>query len=233
MLARFKRKIHGDEQGITGLETAIILIAFVMVAAVFAYVVLSAGLFSSQKAKQSVNAALAETKSTVMVKGDILAEMTDDNGIPVVNKIYFTVGSLSGSDPIDFTDTTSGSNVVTISYSDAYQQYPALPWTMKKIITINDDNLLDENEFFQIIVDLSPVNHIGTYAATPTPTVTPTDTPTPTPTPTTTPTPTPTQDPTLVGRYHHFSLQLAPPSGAVLTIERTIPAKVSKIINLY
>jgi archaeal flagellin FlaB len=226
MLARFQKKIHSDERGITGLETAIILIAFVMVASVFAYVVLSAGLFSSQKAKQSVNAALSETKSTVMVKGDILAEMVDDEGTPVVNKIYFTVGSLSGSDPIDFTDTQAGKNVVTISYSDAYQQFPALPWQMVKVITVNDDNLLDENEFFQIIVDLSLVNHIE---ATPTPI--PTDTPTPTPTPT--PTSTATPDGSKVGRYHQFALQLKPPTGAVLTIERTIPAKVSKIINLY
>jgi archaeal flagellin FlaB len=224
MLARFNKKIHSNEQGITGLETAIILIAFVMVASVFAYVVLSAGLFSSQKAKQSVNAALSETKSTVMVKGDVLAEMIDDNGTPVVNKIYFTVGSLAGSDPIDFTDTQDGKNVVTISYSDAYQQFPALPWQMVKVITVNDDNLLDENEFFQIIVDLSPVNHIET-----TPTPTPTETPTPTPTPTSTATP----DLSKVGRYHQFALQLKPPSGAVLSIERTVPAKVSKIINLY
>jgi len=227
MLARFKRRMHGDEQGITGLETAIILIAFVMVASVFAYVVLSAGLFSSQKAKQSVNAGLAETKSTVMLKGDILAGMVDDEGTAVVNTIYFTVGSLSGSDPIDFTDSQQGKNVVTISYSDAYQQFPALPWKMNKIITANDDNLLDENEFFQIIVDLSPVNHIE--ASSPTPTPTPTETPTPTPTPT----PTSTPDKTNVGRYHQFVLQLKPPSGAVLTIERTVPAKVSKIINLY
>jgi len=45
------RKLRERQEGITGLETAIILIAFVIVASVFAYVVLSAGLFSSQKAK--------------------------------------------------------------------------------------------------------------------------------------------------------------------------------------
>ena len=35
-----------EERGITGLGTAIVLIAFVVVAAVFAFVVLSTGLFS-------------------------------------------------------------------------------------------------------------------------------------------------------------------------------------------
>ena len=36
------------ERGITGLETAIILIAFVVVASVFAFTVLSTGIFSSE-----------------------------------------------------------------------------------------------------------------------------------------------------------------------------------------
>ena len=39
------KRAVGDERGITGLETAIILIAFVVVASVFAYAVLTAGLF--------------------------------------------------------------------------------------------------------------------------------------------------------------------------------------------
>jgi archaeal flagellin FlaB len=38
--------------GITGLETAIIMIAFVLVASVFSYVVISAGLFASQKSRE-------------------------------------------------------------------------------------------------------------------------------------------------------------------------------------
>ena len=36
-----------DQRGITGLETAIVLIAFVVVASVFAFAVLSTGLLSS------------------------------------------------------------------------------------------------------------------------------------------------------------------------------------------
>jgi len=45
-MSKFFRKIRDKQEGITGLKTAIILIAFVIVASVFAYVVLSAGLFS-------------------------------------------------------------------------------------------------------------------------------------------------------------------------------------------
>ncbi len=55
MFKKFLRLIARDEKGITGLETAIILIAFVVVAAVFAYTALSAGLFSTQKSQEAVS----------------------------------------------------------------------------------------------------------------------------------------------------------------------------------
>src|SRR5512142_1887967 len=59
------RAARNDERGITGLETAIILIAFVVVAAVFAFVVLSTGLFSSERGKEAVYAGLAKTRGTM------------------------------------------------------------------------------------------------------------------------------------------------------------------------
>ena len=57
MKGRFVKAIgsfHRGQKGITGLETAIILIAFVTVAAVLAYSVLSAGIFSSERGKEAV-----------------------------------------------------------------------------------------------------------------------------------------------------------------------------------
>ncbi len=49
MWKKFLKTLRREERGITGLETAIILIAFVVIASIFAYTVLSAGIFSSQK----------------------------------------------------------------------------------------------------------------------------------------------------------------------------------------
>ena len=74
-MRRLVRKIKRNQQGITGLETAIILIAFVIVASVFAYVVLSAGLFSAQKAKEAVHSGLQEVSSTMELKGNVLGKM--------------------------------------------------------------------------------------------------------------------------------------------------------------
>ena len=187
------KRINENQQGITGLETAIILIAFVIVASVFAYVVLSAGLFSSQKAKEAVYSGLEETRSTIEIKGDVIAKM--ESG--VVTEIYFTVGGRPGNQPVDFTDTSDNStgNKVIISFTDQYQRLSSVNWTMLKLNSSNADNLLDAYEMFQITVDLSSTDNVGPY--------------------------------------HTFTLELKPPVGAVLPIERTVPARVSQYVNLY
>ena len=52
----FLQKLCPDQRGITGLETAIVLIAFVVVSSDFAFAALSTGLFSSDKAKETISA---------------------------------------------------------------------------------------------------------------------------------------------------------------------------------
>jgi flagellin FlaB len=199
-MRRLVRRIRDNQKGITGLETAIILIAFVIVASVFAYVVLSAGLFSTQKAKESVYAGLEEAQSTIELKGNIYGRMENS----VLQELYFTVGTTTGGDAIDFTDTSSAnsSNLVVISYSDAYQIFPTVNWTMTKLNTTDADNILDKTELFMITVDLTCVSANAT----------------------------PEQKP---GPYHTFQLEVKPPVGAVLVLERTLPARVDQIVNLY
>ena len=62
-----------SERGITGLETAIILIAFVIVASVFEFTVLSMGIFASERSKETVFAGLQEAKSTLEPRGATVA----------------------------------------------------------------------------------------------------------------------------------------------------------------
>ena len=63
------RRFGRDERGITGLETTIVLIAFVVVSSVFAFAALSIGLFSSDKAKETISAVLAAARGTLELKG--------------------------------------------------------------------------------------------------------------------------------------------------------------------
>jgi flagellin FlaB len=86
MLNRLLKRIKEDQEGITGLETAIILIAFVVVAAVFAYTVLSAGLFSSQKSSEAVYSGLEEASSTMQLDGAVLGFGTVGDDVVVQGK---------------------------------------------------------------------------------------------------------------------------------------------------
>lgn len=80
----FKKPVQSliqDQRGVTGLETAIILIAFVVVASVFAFTILSTGIFSAERGKETIHAGLNQARSSVQLKGSIIAEGVV--GIPI------------------------------------------------------------------------------------------------------------------------------------------------------
>ena len=71
-------RLRSSERGVTGLGTAIILIAFVVVASVFAFTVLSTGIFSAERGKETVFAALRQARASVELKGSIIANGVKD-----------------------------------------------------------------------------------------------------------------------------------------------------------
>jgi len=98
-------KIFNKDEGFTGLEAAIVLIAFVVVAAVFSYVVLGAGFFTTQKAQQVIYTSVDQASSSVEIMGDVYGINTSANP-DSFNYIRFTVGLTSGGSPVDFSQTT-------------------------------------------------------------------------------------------------------------------------------
>ena len=66
-------RLAADQRGITGLETAIVLIAFVVVASVFAFTVLSTGLFTSKEAEKASRAAITSAEATMVRIGSVVA----------------------------------------------------------------------------------------------------------------------------------------------------------------
>ena len=110
----------GDQRGITGLETAIVLIAFVVVASVFAFAVLSTGLLSSEKSKETVLGGLEETGATIAIKGSVIAHTDATN----VNYITFQVANASQTgEAVALTDDDT-----IVSYIDADQVEGDLPY---------------------------------------------------------------------------------------------------------
>jgi len=59
------------ESAFSGLEAAIFLIAFVVVAAVFSYVMLGAGFFATQKAQEVTYSGMKQATSNLIMDGMI------------------------------------------------------------------------------------------------------------------------------------------------------------------
>jgi flagellin FlaB len=158
MLKRLTNSLRWDERGITGLETAIILIAFVVVASVFSYSVLSAGIFSSQKGQEAIFSALSEARATMEVKGSVFAYGNTTTGNLTAVTVTLT-NTLKGQ-AIDLTPNTDGNttHVTIISYTDKNQHVSDLPWTVSWIGRNNSDYSLDQDEQAVIRVNLSALN---------------------------------------------------------------------------
>jgi flagellin FlaB len=99
--------------GLTGIETAIILIAFVIVAAVFSFAVLNSGFQSTQKAQEVMKAGMEQAASALELDGGIVISSTN-NKLQTMN---FTVRLSPGKNPISFDKNFLSIAVTAPSYS--------------------------------------------------------------------------------------------------------------------
>ena len=140
--------IWKSQRGITGLETAIVLIAFVVVSSVFAFAALSTGMFSSDKARETVNAGLAQTRATMELKGSVIGTADVAAVTGVLTTISFHVTQSAGGADVDL---TPGNTV--IKYTDATQAKlfgSTAGFTVTGIGGADSDNLLERNEVYKI-----------------------------------------------------------------------------------
>ena len=166
MLKGLYKTLRRDERGITGLETAIILIAFVVVASVFAYTVLSAGIFSSQKGQEAVYSGLEEARASMAVKGSMFAYGSGGN----VTSVSFCLVNTMRGQAVDMTPSGGNGttdNVTIISYTDSSQHVADLAWSTTFVGDDNGDNLLENDEQCVVTIDFTdtdaPVTGLGVY----------------------------------------------------------------------
>jgi len=93
-----------NDEGFTGLEAAIVLIAFVVVAAVFSYVVLGAGFFTTQKAQQTVHTGVQQTTSAVEPSGPVSVQAEADGA--TIGNITFYLQLAAGGTGVDMSKVT-------------------------------------------------------------------------------------------------------------------------------
>jgi flagellin FlaB len=141
------RKFIKNEEAFTGLEAAIVLIAFVVVAAVFSYVVLGAGFFTTEKSQEVVHAGVSSAASNIVVKGNVYGLANDTTA--GVNTLQFDVGLAAGGLPIDM-------NKTAMIYSDINtgptELVKGTNWSIMNTTSKGSDEVLQYGETFTIQV---------------------------------------------------------------------------------
>ncbi|WP_292520701.1 archaellin/type IV pilin N-terminal domain-containing protein [Methanoculleus sp.] len=208
------RSLIKHDDAFTGLEAAIVLIAFIVVAAVFSYVVLGAGFFTTQKSQEVVHTGVQQASSSMEVIGNVygVATTASEN----LAYVQFTVGNTAGGTALDvskmvvsyldgetrsadveFVDDEDGDTLKeTLKSASASMDGTAGnmgKWGIIEKVNANDNDVLEPGEQFVIGVS--------------TPTTLTANTP--------------------------FSVNLQPSVGAVFALQKTLPPALHRVNILY
>ena len=149
-----------NENAFTGLEAAIVLIAFVVVAAVFSYVVLGAGFFTTQKSQEVVHTGVQQASSTLEIVGNVYGTGTAGQFIDIIN---FSCALAPGGTSVDFDKVvitySNSSSLETLARGEKLHSPGAGGWTIAAVqneVTIDD--VLEKGEQFDLMAQ--PTQHI-------------------------------------------------------------------------
>ena len=186
-LTRVLKSMHRRQRGMTGLETAIVLIAFVTVASVLAYSVLSAGIFSAERGKATVYSGLASAEATLEIVGSVLGLSPNQTALETVQ---FSVG-------LAVQDSQCDSQSIVINYFDEEEHSEDVTFT-----AVKSDGSAERGSVTIIEADEQFVFTVTIPAAV-------------------------TRE-----AYEEFTIQVIPPTGATVTIQRTLPGYIAKVMDL-
>ncbi len=183
-------RLMKEESGITALETAIILIAFVVVAAIFAFTVLTTGTFLTEQSKQAAYSGLQEVSSSMQLEGSVVLQSTGTT-------IVFSLATVAGGSSVDlskvnivYRDNANNSN---LTYDSATTPSGTSHWVATDPTGGSKVTILGAGQLAMITVS-SPVT---------------------------------------IGANQTFSLQVTPPTGGVMLIQRTAPAQITQVTDLH
>ncbi len=190
-----------SRKGIVGIEAAIVMIAFVVVAAALAFVALNMGMSATQKTKEAITASMGEAGSSLMIDGDVIAYYSGTG----ITHVIIPIRSASGKYPVDLSQDKA---VIALQEPGGYYAniYNAAPQTavtdtsitgLTGLVTgnpnatvafiVNDgDTILEYSEKAVVVVAFK--NSLQSY--------------------------------------DHFKVEIKPPEGSSLVVERTIPASL-------
>ncbi len=146
-------KLHIDNKAFTGLEAALVLIAFTVVAAVFSYVVLDSGFYTTQKSQQVIQTAIAQVSGNIVVKGEIYGIANHDT--TNIEKIRFAIGPAVLGTPVDYSRmslTWSTNKVIPTRLEFTRSPPGAGQWSVIDGNTgSTQDGLINDNQIITIL----------------------------------------------------------------------------------
>ncbi len=199
-----------NRKAMTGLETAIILVAFVITAAAFAFVVLNMGFLTAEKAQSVIGSGMREASSALLTDSGIVAQfsnVTGDQSDICLVKLTFYLKLSQGNEPVDLGD---GNMVVTYTNLRCHGELYESNGTIMTVTGVNGDGdqLLEDGEKYKAVIDFTELAIDGVDPAV-----------------------TAGNRPNLYAHpYEEFRVELRPSLGAVLTIEKPVPAVYSTIM---
>lgn len=194
----------------TGLETAIILVAFVITAAAFAFIVLNMGFLTAEKAQSVISAGMTEASSPILMDSGLIGQfenVTEPQSSIGLIKLTFYIKLSQGHEPVDL-----NSDKLVATYTNArchgtlYSSAVANGTIMTaKGVNSDGDDLIETGEKFKVTVDFQSLDSADV-------------------------------DPSGVDvyarPYEEFRIELRPATGAVLAIKCQIPAVYSTVMTI-
>ena len=201
-------KVLKSKRGLVGIEAAIVLIAFVIVAAAFSFMVINMGLYATQKGRETVRQGVQEASTPLTLDGSIIIRGTTNGTVDAIIIPIKTLG-------VKYVPMGSGTTVVTLrienktAYANIYyginttdptglsyaELISGVPTSQAKLFIENSDgdNSLDYTEKGYLVIHLS-----SSEAA---------------------------------NEREHVFIEIRPEQGAPLSIEFTVPSEVDQGYN--
>lgn len=157
------------EAGFTGLEAAIVLIAFIVVVAVFSYTVLTAGFLFTGESQSVVHQGVRQAGSACTVAGTVYGVSSTPD---YVDSIIIPVRLTADGEPIDI--TTVSVRIVGPRHKEVLAQseplmdaYPAQPglWSVQQSLNADGDLLLEAGEEFVLNITPAHRNDCAPYGS--------------------------------------------------------------------
>ena len=140
-----------SQRGFSAVETAIIFIAFVTLAAVFGFSVLTTGVLTSEASKESILHGLEATSATLFQSGAIIGVSSDTSTVDTIK--FQIVNATKGTDGVNLSPDQSG-----LTYIDEHQvkRLASNDWTATWLTGFG--SLVNPGERVEIAVDLTSLS---------------------------------------------------------------------------